>query len=85
MVLHVFVISWDFANFTQTSFIFLQRVFCLFSGSDHNIKGLKPKIKQMYTLQKAQQLEIHQMCSENHRTPLVQVDGGQAVDTVHLL
>lgn len=52
MVLHVFVITWDFANFTQTSLIFLQRVFCLFSGSDHNIKGLKPKIKHMYTLKK---------------------------------
>lgn len=49
MVLHVFVISWDFANFAQTTLIFLQRVFCLFSGSDHNIKPKKPKIKQMYT------------------------------------
>lgn len=61
MVLHLLLFSWHFGNITQTGLIILQCVFWLFSVSDHNIDGLQPEIKQIYTLQKAQQqLEVHQ-------------------------
>lgn len=86
MALHLLLFIRHFANITQTSLIILQRVFCVFSVSDHNINGLQPDNKQIYALQKGQQqLEIHRGCSESHKASLVQVEGGQAVDVVHLL
>ncbi len=86
LVLHLLLLSWHFANITQASLIILQRVFCVFSVSDHNINGLQPEISR-FTL-----YEMHNNSwkfirkhSGSHKASLVQVDGGEAVDVVHLL
>lgn len=50
MFLHLLRVSWHFANIKQASLIILQCVLCVFSVSDHNIYGLQPETKQVYTL-----------------------------------
>lgn len=86
MVLHLLLFSWHFANITQASLITLQRVFCIFSVSDHNINGLQPEINR-FTLYKthSNSRKFIRKHSGGHKASLVQVDGGEAVDVVHLL
>lgn len=85
LVLHLLLFRWYFANITQTSLITLHCVFCVFSVSDHDINGLQPEIKRFTLNKKAQhQLEIHQKAHRVTKASLVQVDGGEAVDVLHL-
>lgn len=85
MFLHLLLFSRHFGNITQTSLIRLQCVFCVLSVSDDNVDALQPEIRHTYTLPKARQhLEVRQV-SQCPGASLVQVDGGQAVDVVHLL
>lgn len=86
MVLHLLLLSWHVTDVTQTCFIILQRVFCIFSVSDHDIDGLQPEIEKFTLCKKHNHsCKFIKRRSESHRVSLVQVDGGEAVDVVHLL
>lgn len=86
MGVHLLLLSWHFTDITKTSLIVLQRVLCIFSVSDHNINGLQPETKK-FTLYKKNNncWKLIRTLSESYGASLVQVDGGEAVDVLHLL
>ncbi len=86
LLLHLLLCGWNFADIPQTSLVILQRVLCVFGVSDHNIDGLQPEIKQIFTYNKNNNSwKLKRRRSESHKGSLVQVDRGEAVDVVHLL
>lgn len=86
MVLHLLLFSWHLVNITQTSLITVQCVFCVFSVSDHNIDGLQPEINRFTRYKKITVTAGNLSGSvQSLKASLVQVDGGEAIDVVHLL
>lgn len=86
MVLHLLLISWHFADISQTSLIILQCVFCIICVSDHYINGFQPGNKR-FTLYKKHYTsgKLNSKYSDSQKVSLVQIDGGEAIDVVHLL